>query len=290
MAAAKSAETSPKLDFSLLPSAGGYSNIAQCCWLNAAIQAIMRCTALTKALFDNETDLNPVAREYLDLLIGQSTPREVLAAIQGEHAPVIQSAWSSAGHSIWGTSDDAHQLITALIDAIDTGKEYFNTYFRRTRQCSACGHKVSSMFENNLISIPEGVNWSEYIRKGQPEQLTDVLCDVADGGCGQRGASTVSTTIAKLSSILIVYTRHVIPGDRPERIRVRRLTGDVISYRLVSSIEYPPGHYYTYGLSRSKATDSRPIWYRLDDSSVASVGDQPPPFTTTSIVSIYHLE
>lgn len=310
------------LNVDMLPEAKGLRNPGQLCWALAGVQALMSVTALTEALVACAAQLDgaehKTAKLYLQLLIKMvpALQRRFPATFARLSAYTCDDIVAQIVESLEGgdmfQSDDAncaHQFITIFLDKICVGplaaiRPCFDMTYNIVTKCHACGVERERVEMTTLVHAAPGTSISSQVRQ-TVELMENIFCDPEAGGCGGRHNATVTTSIAKVSEVIITYTQ---PGhmqtlqsmrggridavpERPQELKFKLRSGQgVVTYRLVCSIEYPPGHYYAVCLrpdvEGSQSGQSTVSYYTINDAQVTRSSPEP---TRMTNVSIYHL-
>lgn len=250
----------------------GLRNQHGSCWLNAAIQGVLRVPELQTRFGEDEADTaNPI--EMCLQEIWGSKGEEGLK----DFYECVKTATMPAGDDI----GDSHELIQHLCDKIPTLDKLTRFKVANRIKCKnpKCGAEITSHDTMNEFSIApkKGHTISQAISEAvTPIDIPDWKCEK----CNERQGCHKQLLLAEFPKVLVCHKTSV--GDSVNYTPLLVLNKH--KYALISIVCYTGAHWFTFGRD---LPPGKP-WYRLDDTHVKSYDPNHYPQVDTMRLLMYY--
>ena len=230
----------------------GLRNKNGSCWINAAIQAVLRIPELQARFSEGEEDTkNPVETTLSEIWgsKGEEGLKDFYECVRTTHMP--------AGEGI----GDSHELIEFLCDKIPFLDKLTRFKVVHRIQCSHCDYvdsRPDSLNEFSISPSQKKQTVSDAIGEAvRPSVIPDWTCDTCKGkGC------TKQLLLAEFPKVMVFH--QVSVGTSAAYTPI--LVVNKIRYALLSVVCFTGGHWFTWGRNMPPGQP----WYRLDDSHIQS--------------------
>ena len=310
------AETSPAkyalFDQRFLPLPFGLNNTGYICWLNATLQALLSCPAMTQTVLSVADDLtNSFAREYLRLVYSiieaKKNPANWNPNLYGQASSKILQAFIECAKAkypmtpIGNNQECADEAFTIMIDLFDHPKiaNLFNNVYELRITCPQCNNVVSSVRDRTYKidvftqhSLADQRSFIDFLRFHR-SPVDDYQCP----NCGRSSSVRREERLAMLREIVVLtFNKYQAKDIRyfPDELWFPQIGGGRLVYRQVAQIEHSgsqsSGHYYADVLRNTlqPGGDIAPAaeFYRANDSSISP---NKPRSTANTYMVIYHM-
>jgi ubiquitin C-terminal hydrolase len=230
----------------------GLRNKNGSCWINAAVQAVLRIPELQHRFNENEEDTSNTTEVCLAEIWaskGEEGLKSFYECVKTTHMP--------AGEGI----GDSHELIEFLCDKIPFLDKLMRFKVVNRIQCSHCDYtdnRPDSLTEFSITPTQKKQTVSDAIGEAvRPLTIADWTCEK----CTKKGC-TKQLLLAEFPKVLVFH--QVSVGTSASYTPV--LVVNKIRYALLSVVCFTGGHWFTWGRDMPPGQS----WYRLDDSHIQS--------------------
>jgi ubiquitin C-terminal hydrolase len=230
----------------------GLRNKNGSCWINAAVQAILRIPELQSRFTEgDEDDKNPVETCLSEIWAskGEEGLKDFYECVRTTHMP--------AGEGI----GDSHELIEFLCDKIPFLDKLMRFKVVNRIQCNNCDYidnRPDSLTEFSIAPSQKKDTVSDAIGEAvRPTTIPDWTCEK----CTKKGC-TKQLLLAEFPKVMVFH--QVSVGTSASYTPV--LVVNKIRYALLSVVCFTGGHWFTWGRNMPPGEP----WYRLDDSHIQS--------------------
>ena len=233
----------------------GLRNQRGSCWINAAIQSILRIPDLQNRYKNDEAESSNAVEQCLQE-IWASRGDEGLK----DFYSCIKTSTMPAGEGI----GDSHELIEFLCDKIPFLDKLMRFKVANRIKCNnpACDYtecKSDTMTEFSIVSTREGQTVSDSIGDAvKPLQIEGWKCDK----CSQRLGCTKQLLLAEFPQVMMFH--QVSANSRASYTPI--LVVNKIKYALFAIVCFNGGHWFTWGRDLPPGQP----WYKFDDDHVQS--------------------
>jgi ubiquitin C-terminal hydrolase len=230
----------------------GLRNKNGSCWINAAVQAVLRIPELQERFNENEEDsANPTETCLAE--IWASKGDEGLK----EFYECVRTTYMPAGEGI----GDSHELIEFLCDKIPFLDKLMRFKVVNKIQCSNCTYsdlRPDSLTEFSISPSAKKMTVSDAIGEAvRPSSIPDWTCEK----CTKKGC-TKQLLLAEFPKVMVFHQTSVDTTVAYTPI----LVVNKIRYALLSVVCFTGGHWFTWGRNMPPGQP----WYRLDDGNIQS--------------------
>jgi ubiquitin C-terminal hydrolase len=230
----------------------GLRNKNGSCWINAAVQAVLRIPDLQNRYNENEEDTsNPT-----EVCLGEiwaSKGEEGLKAFYD----CVKTTHMPAGEGI----GDSHELIEFLCDKIPFLDKLMRFKVVNKIQCANCAYsdlRPDSLTEFSISPSGKKMTVSDAIGEAvRPSTIPDWTCEK----CTKKGC-TKQLLLAEFPRVLVFHQTSVDTTVAYTPM----LVVNKIRYALLSVVCFTGGHWFTWGRNMPPGQP----WYRLDDGHIQS--------------------
>lgn len=230
----------------------GLRNKNGSCWINAALQSILRIPELQTRFNENEEDTsNPTEVCLAEIWAskGDEGLKDFYECVRTTHMP--------AGEDI----GDSHELIEFLSDKIPFLDKLMRFKVVNKIQCSNCSYsdlRPDSLTEFSIAPSSKKMTVSDAIGEAvRPMPIADWTCEK----CTKKGC-TKQLLLAEFPQVMVFHQTSVDTTVAYTPI----LVVNKIRYALLSVVCFTGGHWFTWGRNMPPGQP----WYRLDDGHIQS--------------------
>jgi len=230
----------------------GLRNKNGSCWINAAIQAVLRIPDLQKRFDDGEEDTANPTEVCLSEIWGSKGDeglKDFYECVRTTHMP--------AGEGI----GDSHELIEFLCDKISFLDKLMRFKVVNKIQCANCPYsdmRQDSLTEFSISPSAKKQTVSDAISEAvRPLTIPDWTCEK----CAKKGC-TKQLLLAEFPRVLVFHQTSVDTTVSYTPM----LVVNKIRYALLSVVCFTGGHWFTWGRNMPPGQP----WYRLDDGHIQS--------------------
>jgi ubiquitin C-terminal hydrolase len=230
----------------------GLRNKNGSCWINAAVQAVLRIPDLQHRINENEEDSSNPTEVCLSELWsskGEEGLKEFYECVKTRHMP--------AGEGI----GDSHELIEFLCDKIPFLDKLMRFKVVNKIQCANCPYsdlRQDSLTEFSISPSSKKMTVSDAIGEAvRPSTIPDWTCEK----CTKKGC-TKQLLLAEFPKVLVFHQTSVDTTVAYTPM----LVVNKIRYALLSVVCFTGGHWFTWGRNMPPGQP----WYRLDDGHIQS--------------------
>jgi ubiquitin C-terminal hydrolase len=230
----------------------GLRNKNGSCWINAAVQAVLRIPELPSRVNENEEDSSNATETCLAEIWsskGDEGLKDFYECVRTTHMP--------AGQGI----GDSHELIEFLCDKIPFLDKLMRFKVVHRIQCSNCSYsdtRADSLTEFSIAPSAKKQTVSDAIGEAvRPLIIPDWTCE----SCMKKGCSK-QLLLAEFPKVLVFHQTSV----DTTLSYTPMLVINKIRYALLSVVCFTGGHWFTWGRNMPPGQP----WHRLDDGHVQS--------------------
>ena len=250
----------------------GLRNQRGSCWINAALQGILRIPDLQKKYSDKDAEVskNPVERCLQEIWTTRGEE-----GLKDFYECVKTSTKMPAGDDI----GDSHELLDFVWDKVPFLDELVRFRVVNVVRCKHCGHseeKKDTMTELSVMPTEKEQAISNVIAESaRPVEIEDWKCEK----CNKLGC-TKQCLVATFPQVLVVHKVNVenSVGYTPILMLNKQ------KYALISVVCYTGAHWFTYG---RHLPPGKP-WHLFDDNHVQSFSATYFPLASTMRLLIYY--
>jgi ubiquitin C-terminal hydrolase len=250
----------------------GLRNQHGSCWINAALQGILRIPDLQKKYSDKDLEItdNPVERALQEIWTTRGEE-----GLKDLYQCVKVSTKMPAGEDI----GDSHELLDFIWDKVPFLDKLVRFPIVNVVQCKNCKHKETrkdTLTEFSLAPSSKEQLISECIAEAsQPMEISDWKCEK----CNEMGC-TKQCLVESFPQVMVIHKTNIDNSIRYTPIFVLNKQ----KYALVSIVCYTGSHWFTYG---RHLPPGKP-WHLFDDSHVQSFSATYFPLASTMRLLIYY--
>ena len=290
----------------------GLRNIGAICYMNSLIQAMISCTAFTKAVLANEeylqkTKLGQVLFEFMSAILSDQTKSDISsysAKITNALLHELQNRQPKIKYANGQecASEGLSLILMMLedpevsIDKIATNpiSKLFTSQYAKNINCTKCGHQVNTVEHRAQhliykVSTPKDVPDRIFfpVSKSKLEGYTCDKCKSIDTCEESIRITRVSEIIVVTNMMLVGFRNGLVKSpimDTPEGFGLPN-GDDIITFGKIAQIEQSgsqhSGHYTAAGARKDR------IPYLFDDQRIAQLRGLGP--TSNTFMTFYHV-